>query len=99
MRAKLTDIVFVIVFVVLVIGVMNMPTAATTAAPAYNDIINHYLEQGADETNAINIVAAILTDYRGFDTLGETIVLFTSVVAVSSVLRSARHDWKFDDDE
>jgi multisubunit Na+/H+ antiporter MnhB subunit len=33
-----------------------------------------------------------LADYRAFDTLGETIVLFTSVVAVGSVLRSTKHD-------
>lgn len=92
MRKILVDIMFVGLFIVLAIGILKMPTEATINAPAYNDIVKHYLENGAEETNVSNIIAAILADYRGFDTLGETIVLFTSVVAVGSVLRSTKFD-------
>lgn len=92
MRKIMTNLLFVILFVLLVYGVLQMPTDATINAPAYNDIARHYLDSGASETNASNIIAAILADYRGFDTLGETIVLFTSVVAVGSVLRSTKYD-------
>jgi multicomponent Na+:H+ antiporter subunit B len=92
MRKILSNILFIVLFVVLVYGVLQMPTEASINAPSYNDIVNHYLNNGASETNASNIIAAILADYRGFDTLGETIVLFTSVVAVGSVLRSTKYD-------
>jgi multicomponent Na+:H+ antiporter subunit B len=76
-----------------------MPTEANVFAPSYNEVANHYLREGANETNAANIIAAILADYRGFDTLGETIVLFTSVVAVGSVLRSTKYDKEVKKDE
>lgn len=99
MRKVLVDATFILLFVVLVIGVINMPTDASIGAPSYNDVVNHYLNDGAEETNASNIIAAILADYRGFDTLGETIVLFTAVVAVGSVLRSTLHDKEMEDHE
>ena len=92
MRKIISNLLFIALFVLLVIGVMEMPTAATTDAPAYNEVVDHYISEGAKETNASNLIAAILADYRAFDTLGETIVLFTSVVAVGSVLRSTKHD-------
>lgn len=99
MRKILSNSLFIILFIILVYGIFQMPTGANINAPAYNDIANHYLSSGASETNASNIIAAILADYRGFDTLGETIVLFTSVVAVGSVLRSTKHDLEARDHE
>jgi len=92
MRNIFANVVFILLFVLLIFGVMQLPTEATTDAPAYNDVVDYYVEEGANETNASNLIAAILADYRAFDTLGETIVLFTSVVAVGSVLRSTKHD-------
>jgi multicomponent Na+:H+ antiporter subunit B len=35
-----------------------------------------YIEDGKKETGASNIVTAVLADYRGYDTLGETVVIF-----------------------
>ncbi len=99
MRKIMTNLLFVVLFGLLVYGVLQMPTEATMNAPSYNDIVNHYLLNGARDTNASNIIAAILADYRGFDTLGETIVLFTSVVAVGSVLRSTKFDLEVKDHE
>ena len=99
MRNTIINVMFTLLFVVLVIGVLQMPTEATVQAPAYNEVIEHYLTNGTTETNVSNIIAAILADYRGFDTLGETIVLFTSVVAVGSVLRSTKFDMEMKDHE
>lgn len=99
MRKIFSNLLFIILFIVLVYGIFQMPTGANINAPTYNDIVKHYLSSGASETNASNIIAAILADYRGFDTLGETIVLFTSVVAVGSVLRSTKYDKEVRDHE
>lgn len=99
MRAFIVNSVFVLLFVVLVISVLQMPTEAVVTAPSYNDVVLYYLSNGVNETNVTNLIAAILADFRGFDTLGETIVLFTSVVAVASVLRSAKHDKEVERDE
>ncbi len=99
MRKILVEMLFVLLFVMLVVGILNMPTDATTNAPSYNEVVRHYLDNSGEETNVSNIVAAVLADYRSFDTLGETIVLFTAVVAVGSVLRSTKYDMEMKDDE
>jgi multicomponent Na+:H+ antiporter subunit B len=99
MRKIMTNLLFVLLFLTLVYGLMGMPTEANIFAPSYNDVAIHYLTNGAEETNTSNLIAAILADYRGFDTLGETIVLFTSVVAVGSVLRSTKYDKEVRDHE
>lgn len=90
MKKNVTRLTFFLLFLILVISVVNMPTMSSTDAPAYNDQVEYFIDHSQDETGASNMIAAILTDYRGFDTLGETIVLFTSIVAVASVLRTVK---------
>ena len=50
-------------------------------------VSNFYIENGAVQTGATNIVTAIILDYRGYDTLGEGTVLFTAVIGVLAVSR------------
>jgi len=38
-------------------------------------------------TGAVNVVTAIILDYRAYDTLGEATVLFTAVIGVLAVMR------------
>jgi multisubunit Na+/H+ antiporter MnhB subunit len=47
-----------------------------------------YIDGGLAGTGAANIVAAVILDYRGYDTLGEATVLFTAVAGTVAVLRS-----------
>lgn len=46
-----------------------------------------YLKSGLEKTGATNMVAAIILDFRGYDTLGEATVLFTAVMGVFAVMR------------
>lgn len=48
---------------------------------------SQYIAEAVKRTGATNIVAAIILDFRGYDTLGEVTILFTSVVGVLAVLR------------
>src|SRR3989338_6301487 len=50
-------------------------------------VAKEYLENGMQKTGATNIVAAIILDYRGYDTLGEATILFTAVMGVLAVMR------------
>jgi len=50
-------------------------------------IASHYLIKGFEEIKAANQVAAVILDFRGYDTLGEATVLFTSVIGVLTILR------------
>jgi multicomponent Na+:H+ antiporter subunit B len=49
-----------------------------------------YIEQTMDETSVPNIVTAVLADYRGYDTMFETVVVFTACVACLFLLRIFR---------
>ncbi len=97
MKRHITNAFFIILFILLCYAVYEMPIDHTTDAPSYNEVVNHYIEQGLNDTGATNIVAAIMTDYRGFDTLGETIVLFSSIVAAASVLRPSKKKEEVDE--
>ncbi|MBN1869751.1 MAG: DUF4040 domain-containing protein [Candidatus Omnitrophica bacterium] len=46
-----------------------------------------YLSEGMAKTGATNIVAAVILDFRAFDTLGEATVLFAAVISVLAVVR------------
>ncbi|MEO0074446.1 MAG: hydrogen gas-evolving membrane-bound hydrogenase subunit E, partial [candidate division WOR-3 bacterium] len=50
-------------------------------------IADSYVQTGLEQTGAANVVAAIILDFRGYDTLGEATVLFTAVVGVLTVMR------------
>ncbi|MCI1255483.1 DUF4040 family protein [Corynebacterium provencense] len=47
-----------------------------------------YLENGPEETGANNIVASIIVEFRGFDTLGELCVLGMAGLVVAAVVGS-----------
>lgn len=50
-------------------------------------VADTYITQGLEKTGAANLVASVILDFRGYDTLGEATVLFTAVVGVVVVLR------------
>jgi multicomponent Na+:H+ antiporter subunit B len=51
---------------------------------------SHFLSRTLAETGGMNVVGAILLDYRAFDTLGETTVIFAAVSGVSLLLAGGR---------
>jgi len=54
--------------------------------PVNLEFANHYLNRGVDETGAMNLVASVYLDYRAYDTLIETIILFMAVYGISFFL-------------
>jgi len=50
-------------------------------------VAKEYIEQGLKKTGATNIVASVILDFRGYDTLGEATILFTAVMGVLAVIR------------
>lgn len=53
-------------------------------------VSNYYIEHSKEDTAADNIVSGTLADYRGFDTMFETSVMFVSGLVVTLVLVSDR---------
>lgn len=75
------------IITVLVITAQYLPPFGHPENPANNEVSRRYIEHGMEETGAVNIVAGMILDYRAFDTLGESNVLFTAVCAVMLLLR------------
>ena len=65
---------------------IDMPAFGDPNAPANDAIGQEYVERTASEIPMPNIVTAVLASYRGFDTMGETMVIFTAGVAVMLLL-------------
>lgn len=57
-------------------GAAALPSFGDPRSPGSTHVSPRYIEQGRAETGATNIVTAVLADYRGYDTLGETVVIF-----------------------
>lgn len=74
----------------LVYGTLGLPAFSDPHAPIHTHVAPRYLEKGAIETGVPNIVTAVLASYRGFDTLGETTVVFTAGAGVVALLRRRR---------
>ena len=55
--------------------------------PRAAEVAERYVERGLDETGAVNVVAGMILDYRAFDTLGKSHVLFTALICVMILLR------------
>ena len=72
---------------VLVYVSIKTPLFGVTDAPTNNEVAAKYIEEGLEDTGATNIVAGMILDYRAFDTLGESTVLFTAVMAVIILLK------------
>ncbi len=53
-------------------------------------MVPRYLQQRLQETGVPNVVTAVLASYRGYDTLGETTVVFTAGAGVVALLRRRR---------
>lgn len=69
----------------LMMTVAEMPHFGTDAEQMHT-VSHEYLEQGLEETGTVNIITGIILEYRGFDTLGESFVLFCAVTCVLSLL-------------
>lgn len=79
---------------VLAYGMLGLPAFSDPQAPMHAHVAPRYLEEGLRETGVPNIVTAVLASYRGYDTLGETAVVFTAGIAVIALLRRRRKDGK-----
>jgi len=68
----------------------DLPDRADTQAPANQHVSDEYIVRSKEDIGAPNIVTAVLADYRGYDTMGELIVIFTAGLACVFVLAAVR---------
>ena len=72
-----------------------LPQFGDPEHPINNEVSARYIEKGLQETGAVNIVTGMILDYRAFDTLGESSVLFTAAMVVLFLLRKDKESHKY----
>ena len=82
--------VSLLVGVILVWGTLVLPPFGSPDAVIHKHVVPRYIADTVKETNVPNVVTSVLADYRGYDTLGETTVIFTAGIGVMLLLRRAR---------
>ncbi len=85
-RPILPLLVVVLTGGVLVYGTLDMPPFGDPANPIHHHVAPHYLEESEHEIGIPNVVTSVLASYRGYDTMGETTVVFAAVVGVLLLL-------------
>lgn len=74
--------VTIVTGIALIYGTLDMPSFGIADAPAHLHLYPDFISKSPHEIDVPNIVTAILASYRGFDTLGEVIVVFTAGIGV-----------------
>lgn len=89
-RPWLPLVVVVITGAFLVYGTLDLPTFGAADNPVHEHVAPRYLQQSGEEIGIPNAVTSVLASYRGYDTLGEVIVVFTGAMGVLVLVGGAR---------
>ena len=90
LRGVLSLLAVLVAGAALLYGSRDMPPIGDASAPANANehVARYYIEHAPHEGGeAPNMVTSVLADYRGYDTLGETVVIFTAGLCVVLLLR------------
>ena len=86
----LSLITAIVIGVGLIYGTLDMPKWGDPHSPASSHVSPYYLHNSLEQTATPNVVTSVLADYRSYDTLGETTVIFTAGMACILLLRRSR---------
>lgn len=70
----------------LIYGTFDMPYFGSAQAPVHLHVAPRYINDSMQEVGVPNIVTSVLASYRGFDTFGEVVVIFTAGIGVLALL-------------
>ena len=91
---KIVGIVLLMVLVGLMFTIVDrLPVIGNPDSAPNRHVSDYYIEEGPELTHSPNLVTGVLADFRGFDTLLETTVMFLAGVSVAMILsnRLKRH--------
>lgn len=83
---------------ILVWGTYVLPPFGSSEGVIHHHVAPFYLADSVKATNVPNVVTSVLADYRGYDTLGETTVIFTAGIGVLLLLRRLRRRDRSEDE-
>ena len=74
----------------LVFAAKDFPEWGDPQSPASKSpVSSHFIAETGVDTEVPNMVTAVLADYRGFDTMFETVVVFIAGMAVLAILKNS----------
>jgi multicomponent Na+:H+ antiporter subunit B len=71
---------------VFIYAIGRMPPMNSKATPDKTHVVPRYVQKGEQEAGARNIITGIILNYRGYDTMGVTTVIFSALAAVIALL-------------
>jgi len=81
------SILVVVLGAVLLHASKDFPLLGDAMSPANNHpVARHYIEETVNDTHVRNLVTAVLADYRGYDTMFETVVVFVAGIGILAVI-------------
>ncbi|MCR5665510.1 MAG: DUF4040 domain-containing protein [Eubacterium sp.] len=81
-----TGIVLAVICVAFCSATKFLPEIGDADSAPNSHVSNYYIEHSKEDTGANNIVSGTLADYRGYDTMFETSVMFVSGLVVTLIL-------------
>jgi len=95
-KNRVALVIVCLVGALLIYGTLDLPSYGSGSSPAnqHPELAQYFIQKSKGDTGIPNIVTSVLASYRGYDTLGETVVVFTAAVGVLSLLglRRRRRD-------
>jgi multicomponent Na+:H+ antiporter subunit B len=87
---KLSLIPVLLVGILLIYAAKDFPEWGDPSSPASKSpLSSHFIANTGVDTEVPNMVTAVLADYRGFDTMFETVVVFIAGMAVLAILKNS----------
>ena len=104
---RLVLLILIAFAAVMFYGMSTLPDRADPGAPANLEVSSagtpgtqdYYIRHAYEDAHTPNMVTVILADYRSYDTLGETTVIFAAGLACFLILRRRRSEDQSDDEE
>jgi multicomponent Na+:H+ antiporter subunit B len=87
-------IVTLLLGALLLMATADLPDWGDPASPASLHVSDYYIENSVEQTSVPNFVTSILADYRGYDTMFETTVIFCAGLTVLTLLRRSHRQKK-----
>ncbi len=96
---KILQYILLLAFLaVLLAAVVELPPRGDINSPVHQVVspVNtpvagaYYIQNAYSDAKTPNMVTVILADYRSFDTLGETVVIFAGAIACFFILNTRR---------
>jgi len=81
-------IVTILLLIIVALGI-SLSLAKVPFGTPKTKVGKYYIDEGIEETGAVNIVTSVVVNYRGFDTLGEVTVLFIAAIGLGVVLTAS----------